>query len=488
MNLFDLYVTIGAKDEASDKISGIKATTVAAGQLMANAVTATGRAIVNLSKQVVEGYAEYEQLTGGVETLFKESAGSVMSYAENAYKNAGLSANEYMATVTSFSASLLNSLGGDTDKAAEYANRAVVSMADNANKMGTDISMIQNAYQGFAKQNYTMLDNLKLGYGGTQAEMQRLIEDAAAMTDIQEKLGITVDASSMSFDNIVNAIQVMQENLGIADATAEEAEGTISGSVAAMKSAWQNLTVGFADENANIDQLMDNFLTSVGTVASNVLPVVERILGNIFQTMKDNGPEMLNKAIELFGQLAMGALRAIPNIVGMIPEIVSAIAGGFKDAWPEIVEIGKEIVRGLWEGIKSLGGWIGGQVTEFFDNLFDKVEENEDIHSPSKKWAEIGKYDALGFASGWNSQFGSIRRGITDSLDFGTASVGFAESGLGVASAGIINASGGARGYRMGGSYELILKSDDGQQFGRWMVPFIRSEDKSNPEVVSDAV
>ena len=156
MNLFDLYVTIGAKDEASDKISGIKATTIAAGQLMADAAVATGRAFVNLGKQVIEGYSEYEQLTGGVETLFKDSADAVMEYAENAYKTSGLSANEYMSTVTSFSASLLQSLGGDTEEAARLADQAIVDMADNANKMGTDMSMIQNAYSGFAKQNFTI--------------------------------------------------------------------------------------------------------------------------------------------------------------------------------------------------------------------------------------------------------------------------------------------------------------------------------------------
>ena len=431
MNLFELFVTIGAKDEVTDKVSGIKATTIAAGQLMANAAMATGKAIVNLSKQVVEGYAEYEQLTGGVETLFKTSSDAVMEYAENAYKSAGLSANEYMSTVTSFSASLLDSLGGDTEKAAEYADRAVVSMADNANKMGTDISMIQNAYQGFAKQNYTMLDNLKLGYGGTQQEMQRLIADAAAMTDVQEQLGITVDASSMSFDNIVNAIQVMQENMGIAGATAAEAEGTISGSVASMKAAWENLTVGFADENANIDELMDEFLASVGTVADNILPVVERILGNVFNSLADNAPEMLKKGVELFMQIAMGAIRAIPGIIKSIPEIVSAIADGFVDAWPEIVEIGKEIVKGLWEGIKSLAGWLGSKITGFFGNIVGDVKDLLGIHSPSRVFAGIGENMALGVGDGWESEFKSVRGDIASGLNFGTASVGYSESAIG---------------------------------------------------------
>ena len=171
-----------------------------------NGLKAMTKALINMGKQAIESYADYEQLVGGVETLFKDSAPIVQKYAAEAYKTAGVSANKYMETVTSFSASLLQSLDGDTQKAAEYSNRALVDMSDNANKMGTDMSMIQNAYQGFAKQNYTMLDNLKLGYGGTKTEMARLISDAAKLTDVQEELGVTVDANSMSFGNIVNAI------------------------------------------------------------------------------------------------------------------------------------------------------------------------------------------------------------------------------------------------------------------------------------------
>jgi phage-related protein len=241
-----------------------------------------------------------------------------MKYADNAYQTAGLSANAYMETVTSFSASLLQSLGGDTEAAAKLADQAIIDMSDNANKMGTDMAMIQNAYNGFAKQNFTMLDNLKLGYGGTQEEMKRLLADAQAIS------GIEYDISS--YADIVQAIHVIQTEMGITGTTAKEASATIGGSVNAMKAAWQNLTVGFADENADIDQLMDNFLASVGTVADNVLPVVERVLGNIFQTVKDNGPEMLDKALELFGQIAMGALRSIPGIIATIPDIVSSLA------------------------------------------------------------------------------------------------------------------------------------------------------------------
>lgn len=279
-----------------------------------------------------------------------------------------------METVTGFSASLLQSLGGDTEKAAEIADQAVIDMADNANKMGSDISMIQNAYQGFAKQNFTMLDNLKLGYGGTKEEMERLLADAERIS------GMQFDISS--FADITQAIHIVQEEMGIAGATAAEAESTISGSVSAMKSAWQNLVIGFADENANIDELMDNFLDSIGTVADNVLPVVERILGNIFDTLAKNAPNMIKGAVELFLKIAVGAVQAIPGIIQSIPAIIEAIVSGFVDSWPQIVEVGKDVVLGIWEGIKSLAGWLGEKVSGFVGNIVASVKDALGIHSP----------------------------------------------------------------------------------------------------------
>lgn len=425
MNLFDLFVTIGVKDEVSDKVPAIgeklKSGIAVAGKVAAASAVAATTAVVALGKQAVEGYAEYEQLVGGVETLFKTSSDTVQEYAANAYKTAGMSANEYMNTVTGFSASLLSSLGGDTDKAAEYANRAVLSMSDNANKMGTDITMIQNAYQGFAKQNYTMLDNLKLGYGGTQAEMQRLIADAAAMTDVQERLGITVDESSMSFDNIVNAIQVMQENMGIAGATAAEAEGTISGSVSAMKSAWENLVVGFADGNADIDLLLNNFLESVKIVGGNLLPVIQTVLTSLGNLLEEHGPEMIASGVMLLAKLAFGIVKAIPDVIAKVPEIISAIVEEFQENGPEFAEIGKEIVRGVWEGIKSLAGWLAEQVGNFFDGIVDGAKSALGIHSPSRVFAGIGENMALGVGEGWSNEYASVQRGIAGGLDFGTA-------------------------------------------------------------------
>lgn len=291
MNLFETYIKVGLKDEASE---GAKNLTQTLGSGLKKAATvglaavgAASAGMVSITKKAVEEYAEYEQLVGGVETLFKESADTVTGYAKQAHKTAGLSATAYMSTVTSFSASLLQSLGGDTAAAADLANQALTDMSDNANKMGTDISMIQNAYQGFAKQNYTMLDNLKLGYGGTQAEMKRLIREAAALDD-------SIDASSMSFANIVKAINVVQTELGITGTTAKEAATTISGSVGSAKAAWSNLVAGFADENANMDQLVNEFVDSVVVAGQNVIPKVAQIGESVVGVVKNYGNVAVN--------------------------------------------------------------------------------------------------------------------------------------------------------------------------------------------------
>ena len=243
----------------------------------ATMVTAATGAVAALTKASVEQYAEYEQLVGGVETLFKNSSDKVMEYANNAYKSAGMSANEYMNTITGFAASLLQGLGGDTEKAAQIGNMAVEDMSDNANKMGTSMEMIQNAYQGFAKQNYTMLDNLKLGYGGTKEEMQRLLADASKLSGVEYSIG--------NFSDIIEAIHVVQTELGITGTTALEASTTIEGSFNSMKSAWTNLLTGMADDNANFDVLVDNLVNSMSSFGQNLLPRVEIAINGISQLL-----------------------------------------------------------------------------------------------------------------------------------------------------------------------------------------------------------
>ena len=230
-------------EKAGQQLAGkMSAMTVAVGNIAADMIKKAASAITGVVKGAVQGYANYQQLIGGVETLFKQSAGKVAKYAKDSYKTTGLSANQYMETVTSFSASLLQGLRGNTEEAAELANTAVIDMADNANKMGTDISSIQNAYMGFAKQNYTMLDNLKLGYGGTASEMIRLVNDSKI-------LGRQIDSlDGITFDQLVKAIHTVQTQIGITGTTAEEAAKTVSGSKASLSAAWEDFLTSIGGE------------------------------------------------------------------------------------------------------------------------------------------------------------------------------------------------------------------------------------------------
>ena len=270
--IFDTNLDTSGLSTGLGKVGNV-AGTAFKGIAVATGAAATG--IGALTKSALDGYAAYEQLIGGVETLFKTSADVVTGYAENAYKTAGMSANQYMETVTSFSASLIQSLDGDTAKAAQVADMAITDMSDNANKMGTSIDMIQNAYNGFAKGNFTMLDNLKLGYGGTQEEMKRLLADATAISGIEYNIS--------SFADVAEAIHVIQTEIGITGTTAKEASSTIEGSVASMKASWSNLVVGIADDNADLDSLINQFIDSATTALGNIIPRIEMILTGIGQ-------------------------------------------------------------------------------------------------------------------------------------------------------------------------------------------------------------
>lgn len=269
-----------------------------------------GGAVVSVGKQAVESYAEYEQLVGGVETLFKDSAKVVQDYAAKAYQTAGLSANQYMETVTSFSASLLQGLKGNTEKAAKYADMAIIDMSDNANKMGTSMEMIQNAYQGFAKQNYTMLDNLKLGYGGTKSEMARLVKESGVLGKAGKDLTAKNLDQKVSYDKIIEAIHKVQQRMGITGTTSKEAASTIQGSVNSMKASWQNLLTAIADDNKDLGKSVDEFVNSAVTAAKNLVPrikvsidgikkLISSIVTEVFPKLKKEIPE-LRPLIETF--------------------------------------------------------------------------------------------------------------------------------------------------------------------------------------------
>lgn len=710
MNLFELFVKIGVKDEASGNISkitsGLGKGLATAAKIGTAAVGAAAAGITALTKAAVDNYAEYEQLVGGVETLFKDSSNTVMQYAKNAYKTAGMSANDYMSTATSFAASLINSFkdtssevteemaeemiasldkqvdafeeateaqiklinkqytenmklideeeyarlkavddqiaaieaeekaeeeaikkrqqeeekarlqklidaAADTqsrrkaeknladymqelaeqerkqarkdqisalkdqkdaikeeadlkrdalkdqhdyeleaykdardkelaylkehlkkqekeikasigtmaeevslpaeayEEAAKATDMAISDMSDNANKMGTDMELIKNAYQGFSKQNYTMLDNLKLGYGGTKTEMERLIKDAAKLDD-------SVDANSMSFGNIVKAIHAVQVEMGIYGTTAKEAGTTIGGSINSMKAAWSNLVTGFADGSADIGGLIDNLVTTIvgdGTennlgVIGNVLPAVETALVGIgtmiekaipvlveklpglleqilpvlissaaslvnsvvkilpelvdliVDALIDNAPMLIVAAVELILALAGGLIQAVPKLLKAIPTIIKETVDGFKNSEniKKFIDVGKNIIEGIKSGIKNawnnLVKWFKG----LFGDLIGIAKKILGIASPSKVFKKLGSFTADGFGIGFEDEFAHVKDDMEDALNFDDASVGINASIRKVGAGAACDAFGGT-------SFGDIIINIDGAKY-----------------------
>lgn len=355
-------------------------------KVTAAAVTTAAAGVTKLTQEAVSSFADYEQLVGGVETLFgtggaglEEYAASigktaseaaegyasliqaqelVMNNADMAFKTAGLSANEYMETVTSFSASLLQSTAGDTMLAAEIADQAIIDMADNANKMGTSMESIQNAYQGFAKQNYTMLDNLKLGYGGTKEEMERLLADASALS------GIEYDISNLA--DVYNAIHVIQEEMGIAGTTADEAEGTISGSLASVGAAWKNLVAGMANPNADLGTLIDQLVQTGITALDNLMPTIEQALIGIASLITQITPiivqmlpglvdtlvpPLIDAAIQLLNALVEALPSILSIILEQIPTLFDLVVNTILTMLPIIIDLGLQLIMALADGL-----------------------------------------------------------------------------------------------------------------------------------------
>lgn len=357
-----VVIKIKGDDSPFQKVLGkIGSAVSTAVKASAAAVGAASAGVAALGTACINAYADYEQLVGGVETLFKDSADTIQTYADNAYKTAGLSANEYMETVTSFSASLLQSLGGDTEKAAAAADLAITDMADNANKMGTAMESIQDAYQGFAKQNYTMLDNLKLGYGGTKEEMQRLLADAEKLS------GVKYDLSS--YADIVEAIHVIQTEMGITGTTAKEASTTIQGSVASMKAAWANLMVGMADDTQDFDLLLSNFIESIGTVADNLLPRIGVVIEGMGKLVAGLAPEIASALPTLTNEL-------LPNLVELGVQSISALVQGIQENGDSLAAGALSIVGTLAEGIAELLPMVADTAASLAVSLADGLTES----------------------------------------------------------------------------------------------------------------
>ena len=342
---------------------------------LASAMKSVASGLVNIGKEAIKNYADYEQLIGGVETLFKDSANVVEEYANQSYKTAGLSANEYMETITSFSASLLQSLNGDTAKVAEVGNMAVIDMADNANKMGTSMSMIQSAYQGFAKQNYTMLDNLKLGYGGTKTEMERLLKDATKIS------GVKYDIKNLN--DVYQAIHVIQGELGITGTTSKEASTTISGSLSSMKSAWQNLLTGIADDNANFETLIGNFVDSIMTFADNIVPRIEVVMDGLIDLILGLAdtllPQVLEIGVNLIQNLVSGITSNIGNLMATVNQMITTILNALIQMLPQILQAGIQVIVSLITGIAQALPTLIPQIVEAVMLMVETLINNIDL-------------------------------------------------------------------------------------------------------------
>ena len=351
MNLLDLMVKIGVDDQASGAVQkiagGIKGGLGAAATAAATAVAAGVAAVGALTTASVSAYSEFQQLTGGVETLFGKSAAQLEAYAAGAYQSAGMSANTYMETATSFAASLLQGLGNDSAAAVEIANMAITDMADNSNKMGTSIDSIRDAYQGFAKDNYDMLDNLKLGYGGTASEMARLVNESGVLGGSMKVTAETV--KDVPFDKMIEAIHQVQSEMGITGTTALEASTTIEGSINSAKAAWENWLAGMANPDADMTVLTDQLVQSVITAGENIIPAVGTVLANLGSAIQEQLPGVIE-------QISAGLQDILPPDLF---ETLSTVGTYFMDFLTQVQEALAEvdfesIFSGLLEAAQAL--------------------------------------------------------------------------------------------------------------------------------------
>lgn len=393
MNLLDLAVKITCDDQASgevDKIGdGIKNKLGAAAKAGVAAVAAVGTATIAIGKTALDAYSNYEQLVGGIDTLFKASSGKMQQYAANAYQTAGVSANRYMEISTSFAAALISSLGGNTEAAADMANTAITDMSDNANKMGTSLETVQEAYQSLARGNYEMLDSLKLGYGGTKSELERLLSDAEKFSAAQGKVR---DFSVDSYSDIVEAIHIVQDEMGITGTTAEEAATTIEGSVNMAKAAWDNWLAGLGDEDADMGALTDQLVQSVVTAGENIIPRFGQIMSNLVTTVTTYAPQVGaaimsgisqldftsigQTASDLILMLVDGIVQNLPMLASAALQIVMALGQG-------LIENGPQILASLGQLLLQLANFIIQNVpnilnaaVQFFGMLVQGIAQN----------------------------------------------------------------------------------------------------------------
>lgn len=376
MNLLDLAVKITCDDQASgevDKIGdGIKNKLGIAAKVGGAAVAALGIATIAIGKTALDAYSNYEQLVGGIDTLFKASSGKMQQYAANAYQTAGVSANRYMEISTSFAAALISSLGGNTEAAADMANTAITDMSDNANKMGTSLETVQEAYMSLSRGNYEMLDSLKLGYGGTKSELERLLSDAEKFSAAQGKVR---DFSVDSYSDIVEAIHIVQDEMGITGTTAEEAATTIEGSVNMAKAAWDNWLAGLGDEDADMEGLTSQLVESVAIAGQNIIPRVGQIMVSIGQTVAAYAPGvglyLRNALISVLPESVQGPMREA--FLG-IDEVVGRLAGVFEDNLGPAAGAADSVFSAISSGVTTFGNAVNDLVLPAIDQLSPAFE------------------------------------------------------------------------------------------------------------------
>lgn len=371
MNLLDLAVKITCDDQASgevDKIGdGIKNKLGAAAKAGVAAVAVLGTATAAVGKTALDAYSNYEQLVGGIDTLFKASSGKLQQYAANAYQTAGVSANRYMEISTSFAAALISSLGGNTEAAADMANTAITDMSDNANKMGTALETVQEAYMSLSRGNYEMLDSLKLGYGGTKSELERLLSDAEEFSAAQGKVR---DFSVDSYSDIVEAIHIVQDEMGITGTTAEEAATTIEGSVNMAKGAWDNWIAGLGNEDADMGALTDQLVSSVATAGDNIIPRVGQIMTTLGQTVAEYAPGvglyLSNALINVLPESVQGPMRdaftGVDTVVGKLESV-------FNDNLTPAADAADSVFSAISSGVKTFGDAVNDLVLPAIDRL-----------------------------------------------------------------------------------------------------------------------
>ena len=536
MNLMDLFVKISVDDQASSQVetigSKLKSGLATAAKVGAAAVAAAGTAIVAVGKQAIEQYAEYEQLVGGAELMFGDAYDFVAEKAKNAYSTVQMSQNDYLRQVNGFATGLKTALGGNAQAAAELADKIVNAEADVVAATGASQEMVQNAFNGIMRSNYVMLDNLQLGITPTKEGFQEVIDK------VNEWNAANGRATNYVIDNLADAQSALVDYIemqGLQGYAANEAADTIQGSLASMKSAWQNLLTGVADDNADFEGLINNFVDSLVVAGENIIPrintviqgltqlitqasqniiplavetiiqnlpsivaagmdmvmaIVNGILDNIdllidctldlidvvVDKLIENLPKLIEGGIKLTLALASGIIKAIPQLVAKLPQLIVSVIRGLNDGFRQIGEIGKNIVIGIWNGIAKMGDWLWDRVSSFFSGIVNGVKKLLGIASPSKVFAGIGGFMAEGLGEGFDSQFKSIKKNIENSMNFedGNASINVSsnfQNQVGNFAVPTQNAQ-----NNNDRSINLTVVSPDGKELARFIAPYMGAQ------------